>query len=930
MEGQTNNLNYNSVENNFYEGPKWWYKYAAVGVILIIVLVVVLIKDAAKKNRKKKTGVSEPLPTPTEMKDQLSKKIVKSKEIINNEVEKLNKEFDIELTPEWTTQLLNETVEQMTPPPSSKCIKPQPCDGKEWEDDPNKPGCCRPKTLTADQAQMQVVKQMAIEYGAGEALEYGIKKLAPKLLRKGATGIARMLGTEMSKNIAKEAMQKALEKMLKELIAKLSAKLASRMAAKLALKMVKMAGMLASGPAGWALQTIDMIGMITDILDPLGFENFVWYKDFVGVRNTIIMSAQEARTEDGGRWPQLYPLMFVYPEVFADSMVMQINEFALEMEEGLYADGSLLMIYLDENDPDDEEFNAWFDTPEVAIWQTDLINGIMNSPGNYKRRDKVFLDYFNGNYPGDFKLYEGFSTPEDVGVSLSESRAAKFWTWQHKKLIDDAFTCFGLDCEAQDEGASLMVEGMEEGTDEQRGLLISASMIASPPIWSDQYYGVDIDNPSKTVGGWAAAKQTNLNIIAKPNPGGEFAPLFYPSVGMLLDMCEGTAWPRAQWGLLLEMITMLPGMVAGLANKGLKFITPNFIEDALVASMDFYGITAASNYLQADFKALQKSFAEETGWTMDKMKKKLAHRTGDTYSGGNLCTGPCNYFNEFNQRTMTCNYSSDYCDHMGLQRYTVADDGTKSCKYYSVHQKNAETVFGPGIVRSYIITGNAINDWGDQAGTDIENAAKEVNRWTDQAAKDVARETKEAAKAAGKWTVGAAKDVARETKEAAKEVNRWTDQAAKDAARETKEAAEAAGKWTVGAGKTIGKGAVTAGKAVGGVASAGAKGVAKGATKAWKSLFSDTRLKTNLIMVQQDYVVPGIHLYLFTWNTIANDLYNLHGPQYGVITQDVEKVYPQIVFTDEYGYQVIIYDKNLYYTNNVYRTIFDLTTKNNL
>ncbi|GBD34539.1 hypothetical protein HRbin35_00268 [bacterium HR35] len=73
---------------------------------------------------------------------------------------------------------------------------------------------------------------------------------------------------------------------------------------------------------------------------------------------------------------------------------------------------------------------------------------------------------------------------------------------------------------------------------------------------------------------------------------------------------------------------------------------------------------------------------------------------------------------------------------------------------------------------------------------------------------------------------------------------------------------------------------------------------------------SDIRLKENLRLISE--VLPKlnkINVYKFTWNKTAKEKYSLTGEDIGVIAQEVEKYFPELITVDNNGYKNIKYDR---------------------
>jgi hypothetical protein len=71
--------------------------------------------------------------------------------------------------------------------------------------------------------------------------------------------------------------------------------------------------------------------------------------------------------------------------------------------------------------------------------------------------------------------------------------------------------------------------------------------------------------------------------------------------------------------------------------------------------------------------------------------------------------------------------------------------------------------------------------------------------------------------------------------------------------------------------------------------------------------FSDRRLKTSLFRVKNNYFHEGIHLYTFQWNAIAEKELNLKGQCFGLLADELEMLFPELVNHDAKYKRVDLY-----------------------
>ena len=73
---------------------------------------------------------------------------------------------------------------------------------------------------------------------------------------------------------------------------------------------------------------------------------------------------------------------------------------------------------------------------------------------------------------------------------------------------------------------------------------------------------------------------------------------------------------------------------------------------------------------------------------------------------------------------------------------------------------------------------------------------------------------------------------------------------------------------------------------------------------------SDKRLKDNIELIEDPLEkIKHIGGYYFEWNQLGNENTNNKGKDIGVIAQEVEDIFPEIVITRKNGYKAVQYEK---------------------
>lgn len=290
---------------------------------------------------------------------------------------------------------------------------------------------------------------------------------------------------------------------------------------------------------------------------------------------------------------------------------------------------------------------------------------------------------------------------------------------------------------------------------------------------------------------------------------------------------------------------------------------------------------------------------------------------------GKAKLNPLDYGVKLDHSTMLCNYTSSYCERVGLKHGNYK--GVGDCKNYK-GQYEAELIFGTSITRGAIKAGNNVyecakdptkcaNDWVKEKIDCIKDPLECVENTYDAPIRlvrgiphGIANVTNMLREAVGTYGPKAYNYLCDKTYGQI-----GMDDFICDPVTKVLEVSlELIDKFGDKMSEVMLEGWDTAWDGL----ETGYNEVAKGAKKAWKEvkgIFSDVRLKTDIVLVQKDFVIPGIHLYEYTWNKTATEFYGLRGRYRGVIAQEVEKYYPGLVRVNTRGHKFLLYNRIIEY-----------------
>ena len=290
---------------------------------------------------------------------------------------------------------------------------------------------------------------------------------------------------------------------------------------------------------------------------------------------------------------------------------------------------------------------------------------------------------------------------------------------------------------------------------------------------------------------------------------------------------------------------------------------------------------------------------------------------------GKAKINPLDYDVKLDDSTMLCNYTPSYCERMGLQYGNYK--GVGDCKNYE-GQYIAELLFGTSITRGAIKAGNNVyectqdptkcaNDWVKAQVDCIKDPVKCAEKSFDAPIRlargiphAISSVTNMLREAAGKYLPKPYEYLCDNT---FGEIG-MGDFMCDPVTKALEVTFELVDKFADKVSGVLLEGWDVAWDGLG----TGYSEVSKGAEKAWnevRGIFSDMNLKMDIVLVQEDFVIPGIHLYEYTWNKTATELYGLRGRYRGVIAQEVEQYYPGLVRVNTRGHKFLLYNRIIEY-----------------
>ena len=279
-------------------------------------------------------------------------------------------------------------------------------------------GCCYPDASAPPNpniARIDMAKDVAIAIGGGVVLDVILTAAIKK-------GVLAAKGTRVAATAGKVAKTAGSAARIAASAIKVSAA-----AGKAAATAGKAAMAAAGGPIGLAILVVsvvfDVVSIILDEQDKEGYESYTANSLLNRMKNIIDYETAKALEIEGIEYPLLFPLAVAYPEEFQAAMEhaeAQISDKHMMAE--LEKDDQLLTIVA-------EYAGAVIDDAETPIPEV-FINFMAGlSKQFHLDRDRFIfqkLQELLGNKAYMIEIYEQMSTPDRVGVTLSQ-RGVQEW-----------------------------------------------------------------------------------------------------------------------------------------------------------------------------------------------------------------------------------------------------------------------------------------------------------------------------------------------------------------------------------------------------------------------------------------------------------------------------------------------------------------------
>ena len=440
-------------------------------VLVVVVVLVIVRRRAAAKASGEFEGVS----------------VAQVREKVSTAAEKLDIPAD-----EMQTALSNEIKEEQKE--RKQCIVSPLLNGRCGDGYYLENGCCYasdPKTSKMLE-NLELARDIAIEVSvglvAGMILEYMIKR---GLGSRAAVGGAK--ATKAAASAAKSARAAAAAAKAARAVAVTTAKAGAAT--------TKYSTAAAAGPPGWVAAAVmllfDAVSLTLDLLDVDGYDSFTPQKTIENMRNIIDYSmASEFEKLDMG-YPFMFPLTVAFPAemtIAQEYMTAQISAKYLDTEIELPKNKAA-------KDAFDEYVKGIVDNPDsdppVPEAFTAFIVRLIEE--KHVDRDKAIFTKLKevlGDRAYKIAFYESLSTPDRMGVSLSQE-GAKEWNSEH-----EAEWLEGVDMDAPED---------------------TRSSVMPTACYTDTYYV------------YASGDAKNPNMIAKKLPEKTVLGNYY---GPLLSYCE--------------------------------------------------------------------------------------------------------------------------------------------------------------------------------------------------------------------------------------------------------------------------------------------------------------------------------------------------------------------------------------------------------
>jgi hypothetical protein len=360
-----------------------------------------------------------------------------------NDIEYIDEVLDTEIIEETIGEILEEEETFNFP-----CLIPPYSNGScdpgykiETGEDTGKK-CCYPEdSIKPSEFQRklklanQIIQEILITMVMGELLE----RLVKKLLTLGITRTGGKGAISAAARAAKAARAARKAALASKAVAT-SIRTAVRTGSRALVKAVT------GGPIGAAFLIVDVIGMVLDIQDTLGYASWIPQATFVSTKNNIDYQFGKAMEQADMEFPILYPLNELYGESYSTAMELA---YAKLIDKYFVSD-----MELEKNSEYKKAFDDFVDalvdsivneTSEPELPKTIEEYAIEITKDRHNERDELIYEEMKNLIPlGDLvsntQMYPKISSPTTIGISLSQEGARKLNEKNKPKWLNDEYT----------------------------------------------------------------------------------------------------------------------------------------------------------------------------------------------------------------------------------------------------------------------------------------------------------------------------------------------------------------------------------------------------------------------------------------------------------------------------------------------------------
>lgn len=208
---------------------------------------------------------------------------------------------------------------------------------------------------------------------------------------------------------------------------------ATRGGIKMALRACGRASMkLVGGPIGILLIAFEVVSLVLDILDPMGYQTFQPNEIFRNLRNKLDVNMEKALSEgemsNNQDYPMTFPLSYAFPEYEDEYTSKLFEKFVVKALDLLDSEMVIeFFISVLESESDDAEMS---DTLQAAVDEAFALALATNN----LERDQFTYDFFASKGLADqIELVPFMSTARRMGVTLSQHGANLYNTRMREK-----------------------------------------------------------------------------------------------------------------------------------------------------------------------------------------------------------------------------------------------------------------------------------------------------------------------------------------------------------------------------------------------------------------------------------------------------------------------------------------------------------------